>query len=119
MSLCDNFTLCKPVGACGTRIWLGKNTSASVNDILFVKYYLGGNEVIEATTPIIEGTDVFLDLSDPYADFYNTHIPSYQVWLSDSYLSEYKLLTNEGSEHEGLILIFNGATSQDKAIICE
>ena len=113
---CENFTLTKPVGNCGTRIWLGKNTSLTGNEILFVMYFLGGNEVVEATTPIIDGDDVFLDLSDPYVDYYNSHISAYYVWLSDAYLSEYKQLTNNGTNHDGLILMFNGSTSQDIAV---
>lgn len=117
--MCENFTLCRAVGSCGTRIWLGKNSNANVLTNLFVKYYLGGNEVIKVTTPIIEGDNIFLDLTDPEADFYNSHIPAYYVWLSNGYLSDYMQLTNGGSQHDGLILIFNGNTTQDIAIVCE
>lgn len=114
---CNDFALSKPVGACSSRIWLGKNTSASANDILFVKYYLGGNEVVYSTTPIIEGDDVFLDMTDPYADFYNNHINAYYVWLSDAYRSDYKQLTNGGTDYNGFILIFSGTSTQDKVIL--
>ena len=116
---CQDFTLCKPVGHCGTRIFLGKNTNLTGNEILFVEYSMGGNPVTEATTPIIEGNNVFLDLTDPNKDFYNTHIASYKVWLSDAYMSDYKTLRNSEADHDGLILIFNGDTTQDIAVPCE
>ena len=116
---CSNFTLTKPVGTCGTRIWLGKKAGLTGNEILFVQYSLGGNLVTEATTPIIEGDDVFLDLTDPNKDFYNEYIASYSVWLSDAYLSDFKQINNGGVLHDGLILVFHGNTTQDIAIICE
>lgn len=115
---CTTFTKCKPVGRCGTRIWLGKNTSLTGNELLFIKYYLGNEEVIESVDPIIVGNDVFLDLTTPYIDFFNEYISSYFVWLSDAYLSDYKQLTNSSTLHDGLILTFNGSTYQDIAIPC-
>jgi len=116
---CDNFTKTKKVGKCGTRIWLGTATTVGT-EALFVKYSTNGDEIIEMTTPIIEGNDVFLSLNDPYIDFYNP-FNTYFIWLSDAsgYYSDGIQITNNGTLHNGFIVNFaNVSNNNDRLIIC-
>lgn len=117
MSNCDNFSKTKPIGKCGTRIWLGTATTTG-DESLFVQYFLNGDEIVEMTTPIIEGNDVFLDLTDPYLNFYNQY-KTYYIWLSDSngYYSDGVSITNNG-DHEGFVVNFsNVSNSNDRLVV--
>ena len=116
---CDNFTKTKKVGRCGTKIWLGTATTTGAES-LFVKYSINGDEVIEMTTPIVDGNDVFLDLLDPYIDFYNP-FNTYFIWLSDAdgYYSDGIQITNNGTLHDGFIVNFaNVSNNNDRLITC-
>lgn len=117
MSDCSNFTKTKPVGKCGTRIWLGTATTTGTES-LFVKYLTNGDEIVEMTTPIIEGNDIFLDLTDPYIDFYNQY-NTYSIWLSDSngYYSDGIEITNNGVSHEGFIVTFANVSNNNDRLI--
>ena len=117
MSDCINFTKTLPVGRCGTRIWLGTATTVGT-EALFVKYFINGDEVTEMTTPIIEGNDIFLDLTDPYVDFYNP-FNTYFIWLSDAsgYYSDGIQITN-GALHDGFIVNFaNISNNNDRLVV--
>ena len=80
MSNCDNFTKTKPVTKCGSRIWLGTNSSLTGDEQLFVKKVINGEEDIVLVDPIIEGDNIFLDPSDPYLDYYNPYF-TFFIWL--------------------------------------
>jgi hypothetical protein len=117
MENCNTFTKTKPVGKCGTKLWLGTGTFTGTETI-FVKYYLNGDEVIEATDPIFEGNNIFLDLTDPYIDFYNSYNGSYYIWVSyNGYYSDGTQITNSGN-HDGFIVNFaNVKVTHDRLII--
>lgn len=117
MSNCDNFVKTKPVGRCGTRIWLG-TASTTGTESLLVTYYLNGDEVSVMTTPIIEGNDIFLDLTDPYIDYYNA-FKTYFISLTDAngYYSNGIQITN-GVPRDGFIVTFgNVSNSNDRLIV--
>lgn len=113
---CEDFTKTKPVGKCGTRIWLGTATTTGTES-LFVRYVQNGDEIIEMTDPIIEGNDVFLDLTDPYIDFY-TPYNTFYVWLSDAdgYYSEGLQIENNGL-HDGFIVNFANVSNNNDRLV--
>jgi hypothetical protein len=116
---CDNFTKTKPVGKCGTKIWLGTRQNLTGDELLFVRYILNGDEVEVSTDPIIQGNDIFLDLTDPYIDFYSQY-NTYYIWLSDSngYNSDGLTIRNNKADHDGFIVNFaNVAIGTDRLII--
>jgi len=118
MSNCDNFTNTKKVGKCGGKLWLGTATTTGTEQLL-VTYYTNGDEVSEMTTPIIEGNDIFLDLTDPYIDYYNPFV-TYFISLTDAngYYSDGISITNNGVLHEGFIVNFgNVATTNARIVI--
>ncbi len=81
--------------------------------------FQNGDEIIDMFPPIIEGNNVFLDLTEPYPDFYNQY-NTYYVWLSDShaYYSDGIQVTNNGL-HDGFIINFgNVATTKMVANFC-
>ena len=119
MNNCSNFSKTNPVGKCGTKIWLGTNTGLTGDESLFVQYFLNGDEVTTMVTPIIEGNDISLDLTDPYVDFFNQY-KTYYVWLSDSngYYSDETPITNNGVEHDGFIINFgNVSNTHDQLVV--
>ena len=116
---CENFTNTCKVGKCGAKLWLGTVANLTGNESLFVQYFLNGDEITEMTTPIIQGNDVFLDLTDPYLNFYSQY-NTYYVWLSDSngYYSDGTQIENNGL-HDGFIINFgNVATTHDRLVVC-
>ena len=115
---CDQFTKTKKVGKCGTKVWLGTATTTGTED-LFVRYQINNDEVVIVTTPIIQGNDIFLDLTDPYVDFYHPYA-TYFIYLSDAngYYEEGITITNGGLVHEGFIVNFSNApTDNDRLIV--
>lgn len=109
MSNCDNFSKTKKVTKCGTRLWLGTASGLTGTEQLIVRYLTNGDEIIDLSQPIIEGNDVFLDLTDPSLDFYNQYY-TYFVNLSDAnaYYSDGIKIDN-GGEREGFIITFANA----------
>jgi len=117
MSNCDNFSLTKKVGKCGSKIWLGTATGITTEQLL-VTYFINGDEVSVLSAPIVDGNDIFLDLTDPYVDFYNPY-NTYFISLTDAnaYYSDGVLLTNDGT-HEGFIVTFgNVSNTHDRLIV--
>ena len=118
MSNCENFSNTKKVGKCGLRIWLGTSTELTGSEELLVTYYLNGDEVSEVSTPIIEGNDIFLDLTDPYIDYYSQY-NTYYINLMDAngYYSDGLNITNGGLEHEGFIVHFGNVSNNNDRLV--
>lgn len=117
MNECVNFTNTLIVGSCGDKIWLGTATFVE-GMMLTVTYYLNGDEISDFFTPIVDGDNIFLDLSDPYPDYYNA-FNTYYVSLTDTsgYFSGGVQLTNEGVSHDGFIVRFSTAkNSRDRLL---
>lgn len=117
MNGCINFTNTLQVGRCGDKIWLGTATTVG-SEMLIVTYWLNGDEVSDFFTPIIEGDDVFLDLSDPYQDYYSP-FNTYYVSLSDvsGYFQGGIQISNKGSLHDGFIVNFSDAKNAGDRLI--
>lgn len=117
---CDNFTKTKPVSKCGPKIWIGSKQGLIGDELLFVKYYLNGDEIEVSTTPIIQGNDIFLDLTDPYVDFYNPY-NTYYIWLSDSngYNSDGTPIRNNKTDHEGFVVEFANVSGGTDRLVVE
>ena len=118
MSNCTNCSKTKKIGKCGSKIWLGTASGLTGTEELLVTYFINGDEVSEMTTPIIQGNDVFLDLTDPYVDYYNPY-NTYYVSLTDAngYYSDGIDITNAGT-HSCFILTFgNVGTTHDRLVV--
>ena len=117
MSNCDNFVKTKKVGVCGSKIWLG-TASGITTEQLLVTYYINGDEVSVLSQPIVQGNDIFLDLTDPYIDYYNPY-NTYHISLTDanSYYSDGVKITN-GVPRDGFIVTFgNESNNNDRLIV--
>ena len=114
---CLNFTNTLRVGRCGSSIWLGTATTSG-DEMLLVTYYLNGDEVSDFFTPIIDGNDIYLDLSDPYKDYYSP-FNTYYVSLTDvgGYLSSGSQITNNGTTNDGFIIHFSDAKNAIDRVI--
>lgn len=114
---CDNFTKTLKVGRLGGSIWLGTATTTETMMIL-VTYYLNGDEVSDFFTPIIDGIDVYLDLTEPYPDYYS-QFNTYYVSLTDTggYFSNGTPITNNGTTHNGFIVNFSDAKNANDRLI--
>ena len=119
MSDCTSYTKTKPVGKCGGKIWLGTVSGLTGNESLFVQYFLNGDEVTDIVNPIIQGNDVFLDLTDPYVDYYNPY-KTYYIWLTNSngYYSDNIQITNNGLNDGFIVNFSNAANAYDRLIPC-
>ena len=117
MNECQNFTNTLKVASCGERIWLGTSTTTP-SMMLLVTYYLNGDEVSDFFTPIIEGTDVFLDLTEPYPDYYNA-FNTYYISLTDTsgYYSNGTTIANGGNSHDGFIVHFSDAKNANDRLV--
>ena len=117
MANCDNFTLTKKVGKCGSKIWLGTATTTGTEELLVV-YYLNGDEVAEMTTPIIEGNDVFLDLTNPYIDYYSQY-NTYYISLTDAngYYSDGIQIENDGLNNGFIVTFGNVSNTHDRLVV--
>ena len=118
MANCDNFTLTKKVGKCGTRIWLGTSTELTGDEQLLVTYFLNGDEVSVLSEPITEGNDVFLDLTDPYIDYYNQY-KTYYISLTDAnaYYSNGIQINNDGLRDGFIVTFGNVSNTHDRLIV--
>jgi len=114
---CINFTNTLRVGRCGGRIWLGTATTTP-SMMLLVTYYLNGDEVSDFFDPIIEGEDVFLDLTQPYEDYYNP-FNTYYISLTDTsgYFSNGTQIANGGTTHDGFIVHFSDAKNANDRLV--
>ena len=114
---CVNFSNTLKVGSCGTRLWLGTATTLGT-EMLVVTYYLGGDEVSDFFYPIIEGEDIYLDLQEPYPDYYNS-FNTYYINLTDAtgYYSDGISITNNGTTHSGFIVNFSSAKNEDDRLV--
>lgn len=118
MANCDNFVKTKKVGRCGSKIWLGTVTGLVGTEQLLVTYFLNGDEISTLSEPITEGNDIFLDLTDPYIDFYNQY-KTYFVSLTDAngYYSD-GIPINNGGNRDGFIITFgNLSNTHDRLIV--
>ena len=117
MNECINFTNTLRVGSCGDKIWLGTAITTETMQLL-VTYYLNGDEVSDFFDPIIEGSNVFLDLTTPYTDYYNP-FNTYYISLTDTsgYFSNGTQLANGGNSHDGFIVHFSSAKNADDRLI--
>jgi len=118
MANCDNCSRTKKVGKCGTKLWLGTVTGLTGTEELLVTYYINGDEVSEMTTPIIEGNDVFLDLTDPYLDFYSQYY-TYYISLTDAngYYSDGIDITNDGTHSCFIVTFGNVSNTHDRLVV--
>ena len=117
MNECINFTSTLKIGRCGSRIWLGTATTTASMMIL-VTYYLNGDEVSDFFTPIIDGNDVYLDLTEPNKDYYSP-FNTYYISLTDTggYFSNGTQITNNGSTHDGFIVNFSDAKNAEDRLV--
>ena len=117
MNECINFTNTLKVGRCGGKIWLGTATTTASMELL-VTYYLNGDEISDFFTPIIQGNEVFLDLSDPYNDYYSP-FNTYYISLTDTngYYSNGTKITNNGTSHDGFIVHFSDAKNSNDRLV--
>ena len=117
MNKCINFTNTLQVGRLGSKIWLGTATTTG-SEMLVVTYYLNGDEVSDFFNPIIDGNDVYLDLSDPYQDYYSS-FNTYYVNLTDAsgYYSDGIQISNKGILHDGFIVNFSDAKNANDRLI--
>ena len=117
MANCTNCVKTKKVGKCGQKLWLGTAVGITTEQIL-VTYFINGDEVSEMTDPIIQGNDIFLDLSDPYFDYYNS-FKTYFISLTDAngYYSN-PIPINNGGDRDCFIVNFgNVATSNARLVV--
>lgn len=115
---CENYTNTLKVGRCGTRIWLGTYDSFVEGMQLLVVYYLGDEEISDFFEPIIEGNNVFLDLSVPGNDYYSP-FQTYYISLTDvsGYFSNGLKITNNGITHNGFIVNFSDAKNANDRLV--
>ena len=120
MNECLNFTKTLKVGRWGDKIWLGKaNYLAGM--MVLVTYYLNGDEISDFFEPIVDGDNIYLDLSNPDEDYYNQY-KTYYISLTDTsgYYSNGIQMTNEGLTHDGFIVNFSNAeNARDRLVIVE
>lgn len=117
MNECINFTKTLKVGRCGEKIWLGTATTTG-SEMLVITYYLNGDEISDFFTPIIEGTDIYLDLNDPYKDYFSQY-NTYFINLTDAsgYYSNGVQISNNGTLHDGFIVNFSDARNANDRLI--
>jgi len=117
MNECINLTNTLRVGRCGDKLWLGTATTTA-SMMLLVTYYLNGDEVSDFFDPIIEGQDVFLDLTEPYPDYYSP-FNTYYISLTDTsgYFSNGTQITNNGTAHDGFIVNFSDAKNANDRLV--
>jgi hypothetical protein len=116
---CDNFVKTKKVGKCGAKIWLGTATTTGTEQLL-VTYFINGDEVSVLSTPIIEGNDVFLDLTDPYIDYYSQYY-TYYISLTDAnaYYSNGIAIDNDGLRDGFIVTFGNVSNTHDRLVVTE
>lgn len=114
---CTNFTQTLRVARCGAKIWLGTATNTPTM-MLLVTYYLNGEEVSDFFTPILDGDNVFLDLTEPNPDYYSP-FNTYYISLTDTsgYFSNGTQITNNGTAHDGFIVNFSDAKNANDRLV--
>ena len=121
MANCDNYTATKKVGKCGTTIWLGTLPGYLVTgtEQLLVTYFINGDEVSDFFTPIITGAgDIFLDLTDPYKDYYNPFV-TYYISLTNNYgyYSDGVQIFNDGNRDGFIVTFGNASNTNDRLVV--
>ena len=118
MANCTNCTKTKKVGRCGQKLWLGTASGITSAHQLLVTYFLNGDEVSDLVDPIIQGNDIFLDLSDPYFDYYNSY-KTYFISLTDAnaYYSNGIKINNDGERDCFVVNFGNVSNSGDRLVV--
>ena len=117
MNECSEFSRTLKVGSCGDRLWLG-TAIYSAGMMVLVTYYLNGDEISDFFEPIVEGDNIYLDMTEPNRDFYNP-FNTYYISLTDvsGYYSNGTQLTNEGTLYDGFIVNFSTAKNGVERLI--
>jgi len=114
---CQNFSNTLKVSRCGTKIYLG-DAAYTEGMMILVTYYLNGEEVSDYFNPIVDGNKIYLDLQEPFPDYYSPY-NTYYISLTDvsGYFSNGTPLANNGNTHDGFIVNFSDAKNSDDRLI--